>query len=49
VRLGRRLRWAAHNLLLENAVLHRVAAHMLLVVARRRPRAAAQPTPPPAR
>ena len=30
-----------HNALLENRTLHRVAAHMLLVVARRRPRRAA--------
>jgi SAM-dependent methyltransferase len=29
----------AHNALLENALLHRLAAHMLLIVARRRPRA----------
>ncbi|HVR71255.1 MAG TPA: class I SAM-dependent methyltransferase [Vicinamibacteria bacterium] len=36
----RALRWGAHNALLENAPLHRVAAHMLLLVARRRPRPA---------
>jgi SAM-dependent methyltransferase len=42
----RRLRWAVHNALLENAPLHRVAAHMVLVVARRRPRGAALPPSP---
>jgi SAM-dependent methyltransferase len=38
VGLVRALRWGVHNALLENAPLHRVAAHMLLLVARRRPR-----------
>jgi SAM-dependent methyltransferase len=45
VGLARAVRWGLHNALLENAPLHRVAAHMLLVVARRRPRA----VPPPSR
>jgi SAM-dependent methyltransferase len=44
VGLVRGLRWGLHNLLLENAPLHRVAAHMLLLVAVRRPRA--RPRPP---
>jgi hypothetical protein len=39
------LRWAAHNALLENPLLHRVAAHMLLLVARRRPRKSSPPSP----
>ena len=43
VGLVRGLRWGLHNALLENAALHRVAAHMLLVVAVRRPRAARPP------
>jgi SAM-dependent methyltransferase len=43
--LVRRLRWAAHNLLLENPALHRLAAHMTVVVAERLPRAAARVRP----
>lgn len=42
----RGLRWAVHNALLENAPLHRIAAHMVLVIARRRPRGAAWPPAP---
>ena len=43
----RGLRWGVHNALLENAPLHRLAAHMLLIVARRRPRPAVSPPPGP--
>jgi SAM-dependent methyltransferase len=46
VGLVRGLRWGLHNALLENPPLHRVAAHMLLLVAVRRPRGEA---PSPAR
>jgi SAM-dependent methyltransferase len=42
VGLVRGLRWGLHNALLENPPLHRVAAHMLLLVAVRRPRGEAR-------
>ena len=40
----RALTRAAHNVVLENALLHRLAAHMMLIVAKRRPRLV--PSPP---
>ena len=37
---------AAHNALLENALAHRLAAHMMLIVAKRGPRTGAAPSSP---
>jgi SAM-dependent methyltransferase len=42
----RTLARAAHHVLLENRPAHRLAAHMMLIVARRRPRPAARPSSP---
>jgi hypothetical protein len=45
VGLVRGARWWLHNALLENSPLHRLAGHMLLLVAERRPRDTASPHP----
>ena len=45
VGLVRGLRWWLHNALLENRPLHRLAGHMLLLVAERRPRGTPSPSP----